>query len=99
MAVAGDLGPLPDGVWVHVDRVLIAITWSAMTMVRRTLLARTGVALAMASMLAVGCTSGPAAPPAPPAAPADPAFAADLRPKITALMGELSVPGAIVYVS
>jgi D-alanyl-D-alanine carboxypeptidase len=70
-----------------------------MTMVRRTLLARTGVALAMASMLAAGCTSGPAAaPPSTPAAAADPAFAADLRPKITALMGELSVPGAIVYV-
>jgi hypothetical protein len=69
-----------------------------MTMVRRTLLARTGVALAMASMVAAGCTSGPAAPPPAPAAAADPAFAADLRPKITALMGTLSVPGAIVYV-
>ena len=49
---AGDLGPLPDRVWVHVDRVLIAIAWrcrgrarrevSPMTTVRRTLLARTG---------------------------------------------------------
>jgi D-alanyl-D-alanine carboxypeptidase len=36
--------------------------------------------------------------PSTPAAAADPAFAADLRPKITALMGKLSVPGAIVYV-
>jgi CubicO group peptidase (beta-lactamase class C family) len=69
-----------------------------MTMVLRTPLARTGMALAMAALLAAGCTSRPAAPPSAPPTAADPAFAADLRPKITALMGRLSVPGAIVYV-
>jgi D-alanyl-D-alanine carboxypeptidase len=78
-----------------------------MTMVRCTPVVRAGVALAVMAMFAVGCTSGPAgsAPPAstttptaPTAPTAAPAFAADLGPKITARMGELSVPGAIVYV-
>ncbi len=67
--------------------------------VLRTRPARVGVALVVAAILAAGCTSDPAAsPPATPAAAAEPAFAADLRPKITALMETLSVPGAIVYV-
>ncbi|MDT0352340.1 serine hydrolase domain-containing protein [Pseudonocardia charpentierae] len=78
-----------------------------MTMVRRAPVARAGVALAVTAVFAAGCTSGPAgsarpasttAPTASTAPAAAPAFAADLGPKITALMDELSVPGAIVYV-
>lgn len=64
-------------------------------MIRPTLLTRGGIALAVAAASATGCTS--TVPNAAPAAP-PPAFAADLEPRITALMSTLKVPGAIVHV-
>jgi D-alanyl-D-alanine carboxypeptidase len=68
-------------------------------MIRPPLLVRCGVALAVTAVLATGCTSAGSNAAAPTAAPAPPpSFAADLARKITALMTQLSVPGAIIYV-
>lgn len=68
-----------------------------MPLVRRTLFARAGAALAMTAAFGLACVAGPAAASAAPP-PKEPPFAADLKPKITKMMGDLKVPGAIVYV-
>jgi D-alanyl-D-alanine carboxypeptidase len=67
-----------------------------MSLFRRPFLARAATALVATAALGVAGLAGPAVASAAP--PSEPAFAAELRPKITKLMGDLRVPGAIVYV-
>jgi len=64
---------------------------------RLTPASRPAVLLAVAGAVALATACAPT-PTVPPATPPPPAYAADLAPRITALMGELQVPGASIYV-